>query len=65
VSADCRLYKFGGLSVGGLSIIIVSADCRSADCRLYEFCGLSVGGLSNHCDCRSADCRSADCRTTE
>ncbi len=36
LSADCRLYVFGGLSFGGLSI-----DC-------YSVGGLSVGGLSDN-----------------
>jgi hypothetical protein len=36
VSADCRLYVFGGLSVGGLSFGGLSIDCYS------------VGGLSDN-----------------
>ena len=38
---DCRLYVFGGLSVGGLSFGGLSIDC-------YCVGGLSVGGLSDN-----------------
>ncbi len=41
VSADCRLYVFGGLSVGGLSFGGLSID-------YYSVGGLSVGGLSDN-----------------
>ncbi len=41
MSADCRFYVFGGLSVGGLSFGGLSIDC-------YSVGGLSVGGLSDN-----------------
>ena len=45
-SADCRLYRFGGLSVGGLSVGGLSFGGLSIDC--YCVGGLSVGGLSDN-----------------
>jgi hypothetical protein len=41
VSANCRLYVVGGLSVGGLSFGGLSINC-------YSVGGLSVGGLSDN-----------------
>jgi hypothetical protein len=45
LSADCRFYIVGRLSVGGLSVGGLSIEC-------YCVGGLSVGGLSdNHFFC--------------